>query len=176
MYRPLSVEVGDILQHKVKKNDWLGGIINFFTLGGGYVHTAIFVGKGMKAEAHMGRVFNVEKILPSDVEIIDVYRLVGGLDMEEKEKLIKCVESKYGRDYNSLGLLGSLRSSVGSLLKWGWLRKSKPIAREEGKYFCSEMVSVIYNEALGIDIVPEASDYVTTPNDITRSKVLERIS
>ena len=176
MYRPLAVEVGDILQHKTKKGDWIGGIINFFSMGGGYVHTAIFIGKGMKAEAHMGRVFNVEKILPSDVEKIDVFRLVGGLDLEQKEKLINCVNSKYGIEYNALGLLGTLRSSVGSLLKWDWLRKSKPLARENNKSFCSEMVSLIYNEALGIDIVPETSDYVTTPNDITRSKVLERIS
>ena len=158
MFRPLSIEVGDILQHKTKKGDFIGGIINFFSMGGGYVHTAIFVGHGMKAEAHMGRVFNVEKILPSDVEKIDVYRLVGGLDLEEKELLVKCVESKYGLEYNTLGLLGTLRSSIGSLLKWDWLRKSKPVAREDGKYFCSEMISVIYNEALGIDIVPETSE------------------
>ena len=89
---------------------------------------------------------------------------------------MKCVESKYGIEYNTLGLLGTLRSSVGSLLNWKWLRQSKPIAREEGKQFCSEIISNIYNEALSVDIVPEVSDYITTPNDITRSKALERIS
>jgi len=176
MYKNHIVEIGDILQHRPKKGDWLGAITNFVTLNGGYVHTAIYIGKGLKAEAHAGRKFNVIKILPDEVEIIDVYRVLGGLDMEQKEKLMKCVESKYGVEYNTLGLLGSLRSSVGSLLNWKWLRQSKPIAREEGKQFCSEIISNIYNEALSIDIVPDVSDYVTTPNDITRSKALERES
>jgi uncharacterized protein YycO len=176
MFKLLKAEIGDILQHKVMPNDFWGKVIDFFTLGGGYSHTAIYVGDNVKAEAREKGVFGVHSITLEETQMIDVFRIKGGLDNVQKKLIQKKVMELYGTKYDYLGLIGTLRSTIGSLLNWKWLRQSIPVFNDEHKYFCSEIASRVYVDALDIDIVPEVSCYATTPNDITRSEVLERIS
>lgn len=176
MFKLQDAQVGDILQHKVMPNDFWGKVIDFFTLGGGYSHTAIYVGDNIKAEAREKGLFGVHRITLEEVQIIDVFRIKGGLTNTQKTSIQKTVMSLYGTKYDYLGLLPTLRSTIGSLFNWKWLRQSTPALNDQKKYFCSEIASKIYTDALGIDIVPEVSEYLTTPNDISRSNALERIS
>lgn len=176
MFNLMKAEVGDILQHRVMPNDFWGKVIDFFTLGGGYSHTAIYVGDNVKAEAREKGVFGVQQIRLEEIQQINIYRVKGGLTNTQKAKIQKKVMELYGTKYDYIGLLGTLRSTIGSMLKWNWLRQSRPAFNDELKYFCSEIASKIYIDAIEVDIVPEVSCYATTPNDITRSNVLERIS
>lgn len=176
MFNLMKAEVGDILQHKVMPNDFWGKVIDFFTLGGGYSHTAIYVGDNVKAEAREKGLFGVQQIKLEEIQQINIYRVKGGLTNTQKAKIQKKVMELYGTKYDYIGLLGTLRSTVGSMLKWNWLRQSRPTLNDEDKYFCSEIASKVYIDAIGIDIVPDVSCYATTPNDITRSEALERIS
>jgi uncharacterized protein YycO len=169
-----NIQVGDILQYKIAKNDYWGKVIDWFTLGGGYSHTAMSVGAGMKAESRAKGVFGTYSI--GDASIVDVYRLKGGLNEKQVKQILIKVELYNGCKYDYAGLVGTIRSTLGKLLNAKWLRQKRPYLNDEKKYFCSEIVSKIYEDAIGIDIVPEVSTYTTTPNDVGRSSVLERIS
>ena len=176
MFKLNEAQIGDILQHKVMPNDFWGKVIDWFTLGGGYSHTAIYVGDNVKAEAREKGLFGVKVISIEEVEQINIYRVKGGLNELQKRKILQTTMDMYGAKYDYLGLIPAVLSAVGYLLKWDWLRQRRPILNDENKYFCSEIASKIYIDAIGIDIVPEVICYITTPNDISRSNVLERIS
>jgi uncharacterized protein YycO len=166
---------GDILQHRKIKGDILGDIIDFFTLRKGYAHTAMYVGNGYKVEAHAGEVFKKVKIHSSEYENIDIFRYHKNISGVLKSNIANEVKKLMGKEYDFIGLVGTLRSTLGNLLNWAWLRDSKPAANDLGKYFCSEAIATIYSRS-GIDICPEVSDYATTPNDLSRSSVLVKIS
>jgi len=175
MFNLFKAQVGDILQYKVMPDDFWGKIIDFLTLGGGYSHTAIYLGSNEKAEAREKGLFGTHKIT-EDIQMIDVYRVKGGLTSKQKALIQEKVKQLYGTKYDYLGLISTLRSTIGLLLNWKWLRQSLPVFNDYKKWYCSEIASHIYLKAIGIDIVPDVSCYITTPNDIARSKVLERIS
>ena len=172
-----KLEVGDILQYKVRgKNDFLGHFINFMTLGNNYAHTAMYIGRGKKVEAHANSLFGATALSKDDYQYVDIYRTKNRLSRYKKQWLIEEAEKLYGREYDVLGLIGTIRSSLGSLLNWKWLRQSRPIFNDHSKYYCSEAIAEIYLKGVNLDIVPKVSGYVTTPNDISRSKVLYKVS
>jgi len=176
VYDKDKVEIGDILQHKIKgKGDWLGLIINFFTLGGNYAHTAMYIGNGLKAEAHMGAKFGQVKIKEEEYKYIDIFRLKRKLTGEDKTSLTREAKKLYGTDYDTFGLGGTVYSGLGKFLNWKWLRQINPISNDKRKLFCSEAISKIYLDSIIVDICPEVGEEVTTPNDIGRSKILKRI-
>jgi uncharacterized protein YycO len=176
MFKLNEAQIGDILQHKVMPNDFWGKIIDWVTLGGGYSHTAIYVGNNVKAEAREKGLFGVKRITLDEVQQINVYRVKGGLNEVQKRKILNTVKKMYGTKYDYIGLLGTIRSSTGMLLNWKWLMQSRPIFNDELKYFCSEIASKIYISAIDLDIAPDYSCYLTTPNVLGRSKKIERIS
>jgi len=172
-----KLEVGDILQYKVRgKNDFLGHFINFMTLGGNYSHTAMYIGRGKKVEAHAKELFGATPLLKEDYPYIDIYRTKKRLSRYKKEWLLEEAKNLYGREYDELGLIGTIRSGLGSLLNWDWLRQSRPFFNDLSKYYCSEAIAEIYQKGVKIDIVPKVSGYVTTPNDISRSEVLYKVN
>jgi len=171
-----KLNIGDLFQYKIKKDDWWGKVIDFFSLGGGYSHTAMFVGVGMKAEARAGGVFGMYPISKDDPNMVDVYRIKGGLNEQQVAGLLEKVRLYNGREYDYVGLVGAVRSAIGKLLNANWIRQKRPYLNDDKKYFCSEIVAKIYMEAIDFDIAPHVGGYVTTPNDVGRSEALERIS
>ena len=171
-----TLNVGDIMQFRIAKNDFWGKVIDFFTLGGGYSHTAMFVGVGMKAEARAGGLFGMYPISKDDFKMIDVYRVKGGLNAQQVDSLLEKVRLYNGREYDYVGLIPTVMSAIGKMLNLKWLRQRRPYLNDEKKYFCSEIVAKIYMEAIDFDIAPHVGAYVTTPNDVGRSEALERTS
>lgn len=184
------LNVGDILQHRERvRDDFIGGFINFFTLGNrknkdGHCHTARYLGfwdgKHWKAEAHFGAKYGPVAIKPKEWEIIDIYRLYAfkdGLTPEQEAIYMRVTKRFYGRKYDTLGLVGTLRSTVGKLLGWSGLRKSNPWLNNAKDLFCSEAEATITTEMCHepdwiwemVDVAPKVIDQATTPNDITRS-------
>lgn len=178
MFNIELVQIGDILQHKPV--GFLGAVIKFFTFAtknNNYAHTAMYVGNGMKVEAHSGKKFGPVVIQPDEFDRIDIYRVRGGLTAAQKKSLVDAAKKKYGLEYDGIGLIGTLRSSIGVVTGWGWIRNTKPIMNDESKLFCSEAIGDIYFEGLHIDLDPSTNSFVTNPNDITRDLwLLEKIS
>ena len=177
MYDKSKVEIGDILQHKTRgKGDWLGLIINFFTLGGNYAHTAMYIGNGLKVEAHMGAKFGQVKIEDKEYKYIDIFRINRNLDGDGKTSLTMEAKKLYGVDYDTFGLGGTVYSGLGKFLNWSWLRQVNPVSNDKKKLFCSEAISKIYLDSIKIDICPQVGEEVTTPNDIGRSNMLYKVN
>ena len=130
-----KLQVGDILQFKIKKNDLWGKVIDFFTLGGGYSHTAMFVGVGMKAEARAGGLFGMYPISEDCPDRIDVYRSKGGLNGQQVASLLTKVRLYNGREYDYIGLIPTVRSAIGKMLNLKWLRQRRPYLNDEKNTF-----------------------------------------
>ena len=176
MFDKNKIEIGDVLQHKIRDNkDWLGKIIIFFSLSKkNYTHTAIYIGGGYKAEAHMKFPFRKVKIQENEFKLIDIYRTKKRINKDQKKQLMEATKKLYGKGYDSLGLAGTVRSSLGKIFNFDWFRNSKPIITNDDRFFCSEEVSNIYS-AIDIDICPKVHESATTPADIGESEVLKKI-
>jgi len=177
MFDKSKIKIGDAMQFKIRgKNDWLGRFIGFFSHNGKYAHSAIYVGWGFKAEAHAGKVFSKVKIDPKEYKYIDIWRLDRDLLTEHRDMLRKSAGKIYGKSYDNIGLVGTVRSYFGKLFNWTWLSNSDPILNDNDKFFCSEAVGWIYTDALGVDLAPKVHEEATQPSDLNRGGLLRKVS
>ena len=176
-----KAQIGDIIQYKVQPWDIIGHIVNIFTLNRGYTHSAIYTGNGMKAEIKPGSQFKKIVIPKSEYKKIDVYRLKVPLSESEQKDILKAVDNLEGVGYDYLGLIATLRSTIGALFNWKKFRNFKPIFGIRNRFFCTEIVNRIYHDASAnwkrgrVDLVPSVHEQATNPNDISRSRLLCKV-
>jgi uncharacterized protein YycO len=143
-----------------------------------YSHVALVANPEMNLgiESNTGhqsgvRAFDLRKL---DLGIVDVYRLRSEYSVDHKAVISDLVSHLgAGYDYRGVIILGLLKIlSLLTLTFWkphnGWQRRQD--------YFCSEIVWEAF-AADGLDLTPETnSSHITSPGDIAKSKVVERVS
>jgi len=187
-----KVEIGDILQHKIKgKNDYLGIFISWFSLSkkDKYAHSAGYIGKGKKAEAHMGHKFGEMSIDPKEYKWIDIWRIKGGMNPKQYGIFLRVTKRYYGRNYDPIGLIGTIRSTLGKLFSFKWLSNSDPIFNNPKDFFCSEIMNRIYEDMVkepdwvwgkikfkNLDLAPDIHEEATQPTDLNQGGKLYKVS
>lgn len=173
----MELELGDIIGYKPKTTaSWLAALIK---LGGKqrYSHVMIYVGGNRVIEATpKGIKVDDLWVNPNDKENVRVMRIKGGLTGEQKERLVTLAYGYQGVPYDLwhypflflYSWFGNV-PIIRKVLKW--------VAKVNDKEFmnCSEFVSRVYWEALGIDLGDEESHDFTLPDDIMDSPLLEDI-
>jgi len=163
---------GDILLFKGE-----GGLSRFIAWGTGskYTHVAVCVSSQMNlaVEAIAGggvRAIDIRQIK----ENYDVYRVKQGNNYDldgALSYLVDKLNSKY--DYLGVLFLGLLKVLAKLYLP---LRIKANKWQKDRDYFCSELCFKAFYTGGGLDIVPDISEAdITSPGDISRSSVLERI-
>jgi len=188
MFKEDQVQIGDALQYRVKgAKDYIGIFINWFSLGNkqhNYAHTAGYYGLGYKVEAHMGSKFGKYIVDKKESKDIDIWRVSGGITVKEKEIFIRVAKRYFGKEYDSIGLVGTTPSTLGKLFNWGWLKNYNPVLNDPDRFFCSEIYNRIYEDmgkepdwtrSYVIDLAPKIHEEGTQPNDISRGGVLYKV-
>jgi len=173
-----KLEIGDIIGYKPKATDGL--IAALIKLGGKlrYSHILIYIGNGNVIEAGPRGV----KVSPNWVthkpdDYWKVMRFKGGLTPEQKEKLIAIAYGYEDTPYDfwHYPFLG--------LYVWfsqlGWAKRLLNFVKKiDDDMFmnCSEFISRVYWDSLGIDLGDEESFDFTLPDDIMDSNLLEEVS
>jgi len=163
---------GDILLFKGE-----GGLSRLIAWGTGseYTHVAVCVSSQMNlaVEAIAGggvRAIDIRQIK----ENYDVYRVKQGNNYDldgALSYLVDKLNSKY--DYLGVLFLGLLKVLAKLYLP---LRIKANKWQKDRDYFCSELCFKAFYTGGGLDIVPDISEAdITSPGDISRSSVLERI-
>jgi len=196
MFNEATAQKGDILLYR-SESGLVGGLISFFSnlgrkvkYGGQYVHTACYVGGGRVIHSHLevdqttwiqgAKETGVHKarIPQYEYDFIDVYRVPTPLTYNEQMKLISWLNTKLGKKYDLAAFPASfVRSVLARLFGWSNFRKDRPILNDDDRWFCSELVSMAYQEALGIQINPAIHPMSQTPSDLAgTNSILIKIS
>lgn len=146
-----------------------------------YSHVSVVV----DPESHIGiesntghqsgvRGFDLRKL---GEEGIDVYRLKPKfLQKIDGKKVNSFLVGHLEAGYDWGGVIGLGLLKLLSLLTFGLTRKWHNDFQERKDYFCSELCYAAFDSG-GADIVPQvASSDVTSPGDISRSPVLDKVN
>ncbi len=137
-----------------------------------YSHVAVVVeaDTNLAIESNTGsrsgvRALDLRKL---DAKIIDVFRIKAGHPFRKEEVISYLVDSLGSHyDYPGVLFLGALKALN--------LKKQANSWQKKKDYFCSELVYEAFSSA-GLDIVPQIGQSdITSPGDISRSPVLEKI-
>lgn len=164
---------GDILLYKGK--GFISKLIKMSTKSE-YSHVAIVLDPenfvGVEAILKGVRAFDLRKLDPKDIDVFRVDKALLGKSSFNKTKSF--LVDKLGSKYDKLGViwLGCLK--LFSLFTGGILKPHNKFQKSRD-YFCSELTYLAFAEG-NIDIVPEvASSDVTSPGDIAKSSVIEKV-
>lgn len=161
----MRLEVGDIIL--VKPYSLISRIIAFFTKSD-YSHTAI--------------VYDIDDpVLIIDTDWIytkirplkyyedkgyNVYRVKEGLNKEDKLVIKQLMRHNLDKQYDYIQLISYLNRLVFKVNK---------IVNNPDKFVCSEMVDFFYNN-IGIDLVSRYKNGNVTPEEISNSNILNKVS
>lgn len=159
----------DILLYKGRS--FMSRLIEWNT-GSLYSHVSVVANARMNLaiESNTGsqsgvRALDLRKLQADEV---DVYRVKPGQAFKQ-EQVISYLVASLGSHYDYPGVIWL------GLLKLLRLKKQANKFQSEKDYFCSELVYEAFHSA-GLDIVPQISEAdITSPGDIARSPVLEKI-
>jgi len=167
------MKTGDILLFKGE--DGMSNVISWGT-GSVYSHVAVCVSPEMnlaiEAMAWKGvRARDIRKI----PERYDVFRIKEKYVFKAENTMAHLVDKlDSGYDYPGVIFLGVLKvlSKIGIPLK-GFANRWQV----ERDYFCSELCYEAFFKGGGLDIVPDISEAdITSPGDIAKSGILEKVS
>lgn len=168
---------GDILLYKPERNDFIGGMINFFSNLFGrksdYVHCSFYFGRGLVIHSHL----NVDKnnriegamksgvhssMIPgSDRPLIDVYRIPGLTD-SGKKTIIAFLQNQLGKNYDAPSFPSAF---IRSVLGKDFISSGEPIFNDRNAWYCSELLAVAAKNA-GITLVPGIHPLNVIPADL----------
>jgi len=154
--------IGDIILQK--RSGTLGKIVSFFTRSE-YVHCGIELADDVVVHVYpwKGQLFTPIAEWEAESEITRLTPIIPLTDLQ----------------------LNNLRWVIGAMVVRGydwwsavrsWFWKSTNDQKYTGKYYtCSEYVSCIYREGVGIDLVPNCSDDSTQPHMFVDSSYLKEV-
>ncbi|MBI4368125.1 MAG: hypothetical protein HY588_01885 [Candidatus Omnitrophica bacterium] len=130
------------------------------------VEPAIYLGIESNTGHQSGvRAFDLRKL---DQAAVDLFRIKPASQFQP-EKVISFLVAHLGMPYDYRGVLWL------GILKLLNLKSKSNRFQKDQDYFCSELVYEAFNNA-GLDIVPEVDEAdITSPGDIAKSSVLEKI-
>jgi cell wall-associated NlpC family hydrolase len=174
----MELQIGDIVGYKPKATDSLASAL--IKIGGRlrYSHILIYIGDGKVIEAGIRGVgISPEWVTWRPNDYWKVMRIKGGLTKEQRERILSTAYGYEGISYDFwhypfLGIYVWLS-------QLGWAKKVlKFIKKIDDDTFmnCSEFVSRVYWNALGIDLGDEESFDFTLPDDIMDSELLEEVN
>lgn len=186
MFNPEYAQVGDILFYEA--NNLLGYVIGFFSDifhpfdkkvshvskisqidADGTIH---IIESHIRSSDDEGVIHNgvVEKTLnPKWYNIIIHKRLNGGLERNEKVKLIK-----YDRD-NLIGKQYDEWSFPSKFFRSIFIAKETPLLNDQNKFDCAECVAVSYKKGIGIDLAPNINMHTVNPQQLCMSERLTTV-
>lgn len=173
----MKLQIGDIIGYKPKATD---SLVAFLIKVGGklrYSHILIYIGDGKVIEAGPKGV----KVSPNWVthkpnDYWKVMRFKDELTPEQMERIISTAYGYEGKPYDMwhYPFLG--------IYVWfsqlGWAKKLLKLVKkiDDDKFMnCSEFVSRVYFDGLGIDLGDEESFDFTLPDDIMNSELLKEV-
>ncbi len=138
-----------------------------------YSHVSVIVGAetNLAIESNTGsqsgvRAVDIRKVKAED---IDIFRVKAG-KVFAAEKVISYLVDSLGSKYDIPGVFW-----LGIMKVFNLKEKANQFQKDKD-YFCSELVYEAFNSA-GLDIVPEVGEAdITSPGDIARSSVLQKIN
>ena len=170
----VRLQIGDIIGYKPEvTSSWIAAMVK---LGAKqrYTHVMLYLGNNEIIEAGEKGI-GIRKLPTLNEEDFSVKRVNWTLSRTKKDKLKKVALSHLGQPYAfHQGLY---------LFLYKWFKNNKYVKwllkilfKVDGKYFlnCSEFISRVYDEAVGVDLSPELHDF-TAPDDIMESSLLKRI-
>ena len=195
MFSELRAMPGDVLLYR-NPGDTAGNLISFFSnlgqlisQGGKYVHSAVYIGSGRVLHSHL-RVdkdtyisgaketgVHIARIPEKDHKQIDIYRLPYELTEQQQQRLIDWYRLQLGKKYDLAAFPSSFfRSVIARIFGWKNFSDARPLLNDPNRWFCSELVSSGFMEALDLDIVPGTHPMSQTPADLgSRGSILKRI-
>lgn len=179
MFDQSRVFKGDILLFKPKEKDWLGKAIAFFSYGGKYSHSAMYIGNGEMIESHLTTGVHRLKVQEKYFKQIDIYRMPHQ-GITHRDSIIKAVDymkRKIGSDYD-LGAFPATftRSVVARFFGWKNFQKDKPFFNSKKAFYCSELTSSALEYGFNRNIVPGIHPLSHTPSDQgSRLSILKKI-
>lgn len=152
------IEIGDVLL--VKGKGLVSFLVKLFTRSK-YSHVALAVSNNRVIEIDWKYRLQIRSI---EHEEYDVYRLNRGLTNEETFIILSYVYSLIGSKYD----FSKIFSLVFEIL---FSRRGKRIFDNPNKFICSDIIDSAYQK-IGVDLVPHYADQDTTPDDLSKSKML----
>ncbi len=101
---------------------------------------------------------------------VEWYTAKKRLTKKERQKMVEYAEIELGKKYNTSLVLVDL---IAKLFKITGLGTTDTLG-ESSKQFCSYYVAQIYN-SIGLDLTPNKNDCFMSPDDIARSKALDKV-
>ena len=172
-----ELEPLDILLYKGK--DFTSWLIEVGT-SSAYSHVALVVDPKLSLgiESNTGhqngvRAFDLRKVSMAGV---DLYRIkLDFLAKVQKERVISFLVDHLGARYDLFGVIGLGLLKILSLVTFGRTKIWNNNFQKKRDYFCSELCYAAFNSA-GLDIVPAVPEAdVTSPGDIAKSEVIQKI-
>ena len=118
------------------------------------------------------RAFDLRKL---EKQSVDVYRIKKGYSFVP-EKVISCLVGHLGASFDWIGVTALGLMKAASFLTGFTNLKGYNQFQEKKDYFCSELTYEAFHYA-GLDIVPQIGEAETTsPGDIAKSPLVERIN
>ena len=167
----------DILLYKGK--DFTSWLIEVGT-SSPYSHVAVVTDPqiNLVIESNTGhqsgvRAFDLRKIQRNE---IDVYRIKPELQPKvNKQKVVSFLVGHLEAKYDWWGVIGLALLKILSLITCGATKKWHNDFQRKKDYFCSDLCYKAFY-AGGLDIVPQVDDAaITSPGDISKSSILEKV-
>ena len=107
---------------------------------------------------------------------VDIYRIKPEFQSEvNREKVVSFLVGHLGAKFDWLGIVGLALLKILTLITFGLTKKWHNDFQKKRDYFCSELCYEAFNSG-GLDIVPEVPEAdVTSPGDIAKSGIIEKI-
>lgn len=159
----VDLQPGDIILFKGK--GIVSSLVKFFTKSK-YSHAAMVLTDNMIIEANWYKNVNIVEF-KYDSNTMEIYRLKGGLNANQQLILLQSSYDMLNKYYDYAQLLGYvLERFIGK-------QYNNPL-NFDNFIICSELIDKSYHK-LGIDLVEYRSYGNVTPDDLAKSKHLERI-